>query len=239
MKNITRQEIFETDKRPVTCPDEYLKHYGDDCFAAEPEMKKLIFQNFRLQKALIEEYACMKEALLQDENLLPENFGFNASFFTCNKGENEDIANNIKKIYGTILNVRDEKGRLIGYQTSDTSLSARSIIKELWDEGKIDKHLTHFLSSEATGGSISPYMTVVILEKKESAVSAAADLKESEFYKTLICDIANCGLGGFFSNKFSKEELENDLYIRALMELGHDVYVFGEENSSLYHIIVK
>ncbi len=150
------------------------------------------------------------------------------------------ILQTISKKYTEQFSMSETKGgNLIGYQTSDTLPMARSIIKELWDEGKIDKHLTHFLSSEATGGSISPYMTVVILEKKEPAVSAAADLKESEFYKTLICDIVNCGLGGFFSNKFSTEELESDLYIRALMELGHDVYVFGEENSSLYHIIVK
>lgn len=238
MKNITRQEIFETDKHPLTCPDEYLKHYGDDCFAEEPEIKKLISQNFCLQEALVAEYACMKDALLQDENLLPENFGFNALFFTCNKGENEDIANNIKKIYGTILNVRDEKGKLIGYQTSDASPMARSIIKELWDDGKIDKYLTHFLTLGDIGVKASPYRTSVILEKKEPSVSAA-DLKESKFYENLICDIANCGMGGFFSNKFSTEELENDLYIRALMELCHDVYVFGEENSSLYRIIIK
>ena len=97
MKNITRSQIFETDKRPVTCPDEYLKHYGDDCFAEEPEMKKLISQNFCLQEALVTEYACMKDALLQDENLLPENFGFNAMFFACDTGEKEDITNDIKK----------------------------------------------------------------------------------------------------------------------------------------------
>ena len=116
---------------------------------------------------------------------------------------------------------------------------ARSIIKKLFDERKIDKYLTHFLTLGDIGVKVSPYMTAVILEKKEPAFKEADALKKSEFYKNLICDIANCGLGGFFSNKFSKEELENDLYIRALMELGHDIYVFGEENSSLYHIIVK
>ncbi len=234
MKYVSGAEIFQSEKTISVRAEECLK--GEP--ALESEMERLITENVCLQKALAEEYVLREDAMRRDESLLPEFFSLNCQFFTGAFAEKEQLFNILKRVYETIYRIRNEKGEIIGYHTTDTSPAALNLIKNLYDRGMLNKYIVHFMSLKGQN-ILRPYAISARLEKKDPADGKTQEVLDMDFYDQIESSIKNAGFGVFISNRLTAQELEQDVYIQALIESGHDVYIYASEDEDFLRIVVK
>ena len=102
----------------------------------------------------------------------------------------------------------------------------------------MNKYIVHFISLKGQN-ILRPYAISARLEKKDPADGKTQEVLDADFYDQIESSIKNAGFGVFISNRLTAQELEQDAYIQALIESGHDVYVYASEDEDFLRIVVK
>lgn len=198
------------------------------------KIKKNIYENPFLQKSLIEELAYINS--LNDEF---DRIDMNHQFFIGELYTPEELVTTLKMVYENIMPIVDKNQRLVGYSVSNASSTARSMIKELYDERKISHFITHFLSLTEKNYLGIEEKGFWKAEKVIIPQECKLDIYDDSFYKVIESDLKYAGIYSFLVNKFNIEVLEKDYYIQKLIELEKSVYICKFEGEKLLNVFIK
>ena len=239
MKKITLKKFWEEIAPPMklTNIEDDWRYFNDNVPPfSKNQIKNIILNDTEQQYYIMDDIAVH----IAEKRMHPDVvFSLCLDIFFRNEEEEEYYKKILNELFRRVCYAIDsETGENIGFRIMHASDGAVSAFKELLQEEKIDKIVSHFLPTDGITPQYSE-PAAYCLERKSSFSECNADeMQKSSFYSMIQKDIELAGAAFFDANGFTVEELEEDRYIQALLALNNSVTVLVDRETTVLEVIV-
>ena len=239
MKKITLREFWE--EHAPSMPKLGFDDKEDMAFCNQPPLEDELFEkvlsnDVELQLALMSDLA-VKTVVQRKDPTCAASVSF--QFMFGNESEKRYYEKTLKNFFSLVFLLSDENTKeTVGFYTVQPNSETVLKMKKMYENGKLDKIVSHFLPLDAEEPQYTESAAYVLECINMPDKKTICEMQESGFYRLLKKNISIQKAAFFMTNGFSAKNLERDPYIQALIALNHNVFVTAYANDEMLTVVV-